>query len=54
MSQKRKTGVWSTGLGFTQHFAWIRDLVFGSRSRDELVKELRRNCDVRAGDPSRV
>lgn len=35
------------------HFARICDLVSGSRFRDKLVKELRRNCVVRAGDPSR-
>ena len=51
MSQKRKTGVWSTGLGFTPHFAWIRDLVFESHSRDKLVKKQGRNCFVASRRP---
>ena len=51
MSQKRKTGVWSTGLGFTPHFAWIRDLVFESHSRDKLVKEQGRDCFVASRRP---
>lgn len=29
-----------------QYYAWIQDLVSGIRSRDELVKELRRNYAV--------
>lgn len=39
---------------FFPHYAWIQDLVSESRSRDELVKELRRNCVVRLDGASHV
>ena len=37
-----------------QYYAWIQDLVFGSRTISELAEELRRGCVAGTGDPSRV
>lgn len=37
-----------------QYYAWIQDLVSGSRTTSELAEELRRGCVAGTGDPSRV
>ena len=37
-----------------QYYAWIQDLVSGSRTTSGLAEELRRGCIVGAGDPSPV
>ena len=37
-----------------QYYAWIQDLVSGSRTISELAEELRRGCVAGTGDPSRV
>lgn len=35
-----------------QYYAWIQDLVSGSRSRSDLAEDLRRGCVAGTGDPS--
>ena len=37
-----------------QYYAWIQDLVSGSRSRSDLAEDLRRGCVAGTGDPSHV
>lgn len=37
-----------------QYYAWIQDLVSGSRTNSELAEELRRGCVAGTGDPSHV
>lgn len=37
-----------------QYYAWIQDLVSGSRSRSDLAEELRRGCVAGTDDPSHV
>lgn len=37
-----------------QYYAWIKDLVSGSRTNSELAEELRRSCVTGTGDPSHV
>ena len=37
-----------------QCYAWIQDLVAGSRTNGELADELRRGCVASTGDPSHV
>ena len=37
-----------------QYYAWIQDLVSGSRTTSELAEELRRGCVAGTGDLSRV
>ena len=37
-----------------QYYAWIQDLVSGSRTTSELADELRRGCVASTGDPSHV
>lgn len=37
-----------------QYYAWIQDLVSGSRTTSELAEELRRGCVAGTGDPSHV
>ena len=37
-----------------QYYAWIQDLVSGSRTTSELAEELRRGCVAGTGNPSHV
>ena len=37
-----------------QYYAWIQDLVSGSRSRSDFAEDLRRGCVAGTGDPSHV
>ena len=37
-----------------QYYAWIQDLVSGSRTTSELAEQLRRGCVAGAGDPTHV
>ena len=37
-----------------QYYAWIQDLVSGSRTTSELAEELRRDCVAGTGNPSHV